>query len=749
MNFEDFRRILRSFGTAPESVDTDKGTFVLQIGEDVVSGKVQQRQGDLFLTEHGTTAALRANEWIVRRLASIPTLAEAIYQYTPAVPNFVVPRGSLLDSLDQAPAESPEERPDAAATLTEMLDRRPAGATSLVYLTSDAGEGKTTVIAHLARQQADRYRSGTADWLIVPIALGGRPFLRLDEVVTAALVNHFRFRSLFWDSFLELVRMGVLVPALDGFEELFFEDAEGEAISSLCSLLEKLGGSGTLLIAARKAYFEFRRIEAASAIVDRMKSGSVAASRVSLLRWRRDQFLQYAALRAKSNGETVFSTVASQLGEEHPVLARPVLASRLLDLADQNVDLGQLVRALKQNPGEYFSTLVESILEREATLKWLDRTGDPAVPLLSLDEHRDLLAFVAGEMWLGGSESLGLDVLEVAADLFSDAHKKSASVARQVRERIRQHALLVKSRTSPNRIEFDHQEFFHHFLGRSLAMALAGQTSASVRSILRRGSLPSMSVESAISCLKEMNFDRKSALERLDSASTHEGARSYSEENLGALVLQTITPESETAVTVERATFPVDALMDRSLKRVVFRGCVFRSTSLEGFRAADVQFLDCDFEKIDLDDDETIEGAEMRDCRVAALGIGELVLRDPRRIDATLGKVGLVRHETPVAVAQESSVVLDADLKLTLRALRAFIRLTEVNEYTWRSRLGKGANHFLDDLLPKLIEHGSVREVEYHGKGTQRRFRLALPLTKLLECASASDGTWADFFSRI
>ena len=37
--------------------------------------------------------------------------------------------------------------------LLRVLGRRPAGVASVLYLTSDAGEGKTTLISHLARQQ--------------------------------------------------------------------------------------------------------------------------------------------------------------------------------------------------------------------------------------------------------------------------------------------------------------------------------------------------------------------------------------------------------------------------------------------------------------------------------------------------------------------------------------------------------------------------------------------------------------------
>src|SRR5207245_686027 len=101
------------------------------------------------------------------------------------------------------------------------------------YLTSHAGEGKTTVINELAVEQARKFRRSETDWLLVPISLAGKPFLRFEDVIVASLMNQLRFQRLYFDAFVELVRMGVIIPALDGFEEVFVETAEGDADKDL------------------------------------------------------------------------------------------------------------------------------------------------------------------------------------------------------------------------------------------------------------------------------------------------------------------------------------------------------------------------------------------------------------------------------------------------------------------------------------------------------------------------------------
>src|SRR5439155_5933768 len=101
----------------------------------------------------------------------------------------------------------------------------------------------------------EAYRDKKTDWLLLPITLGGRPFLRFDDVIIGALVNRFRFQVLYYETFVELVRLGVIVPAFDGFEEMFIESGTGEAVSALSNLLGRLRSAGNLLVSARKAYF--------------------------------------------------------------------------------------------------------------------------------------------------------------------------------------------------------------------------------------------------------------------------------------------------------------------------------------------------------------------------------------------------------------------------------------------------------------------------------------------------------------
>ena len=238
MNTEDFRRIITTFADTPADIDLAKGTLLVQVREEVIAASLSMREGDLYVTENDEDFS--AARWLIRRVARLPLLAERLIALLPKQDTFVSPDGHLLDQIDEMPSDTDQYCPDAAQAALTVLNRRPAGTTSVLYLTSDAGEGKTTLINHLAFQQAQQYKNQRTDWLLVPVSLGGRTFMRFDDVIVGALMNRFRFNLLFYDAFVELVRLGVVIPALDGFEEMFVEGTAGDAISALGNLMQAM-----------------------------------------------------------------------------------------------------------------------------------------------------------------------------------------------------------------------------------------------------------------------------------------------------------------------------------------------------------------------------------------------------------------------------------------------------------------------------------------------------------------------------
>jgi hypothetical protein len=375
MLIEDFRRILSAFADSRADLDIARGTLLVQIRDEVIEARITQRAGDLVVEEGGQQST--AAQWLINRIARIPLLADRILSYVAPPENFVTPSGQLIDQPDFAASMSDEEQSDAVAAAMRVLSRRPAGTASVLYLTSDAGEGKTTLINHLAIQQAKKYKEKTSDWILVPIPLGGRTFLRFDDVVIAALVNRLRFQLFYYEGFLELVRLGILVPAFDGFEEMIIESSAGEAISALGNLVRSLRSEGSVLIAARKAFFDYQSFRTQAHLFDAIGGDSVSFARLALSRWTKSQFLDYGIRSGLTHPEATYKAVSKRLHPQHPLLTRAVLVRRLVDVAKQVPDLTSLLELIGTTPQHYFFQFVNALVEREANDKWLDQSGDP------------------------------------------------------------------------------------------------------------------------------------------------------------------------------------------------------------------------------------------------------------------------------------------------------------------------------------------------------------------------------------
>jgi len=739
MDFNTFREVLESFADSPADVEVGQGRLIAQVRDQLIEAKVLRREGQLWVEEDGE--GLSARKWIVRRLARLDSLAERLSSRLAQEANFVVPAGSVLRDLDDAPSEEEEHVTDAVDALESLLEKRWAGTSRIVYLTSDAGEGKSTLINELAHQQAAAYRRRESDWLLVPIALSGQPFLRLDDVVVATLVNRFRFPTLYFDSFIQLVRLGVIIPALDGFEEMFVEDVSGEAVSSLGNLVRELDGEGTLLVAARRAYFEYRRLETQARLFDSMGEAAVSFSRLQLDRWSRANFIEYGKKRNVGDPETIYEEFADALEPGHPILSRAVLVTRLFDLVEHTEDESQLLRQFRESDEDFFATLVNGILHREAS-KWLDRGGEAASPLLSVHEHHQLLADVAAEMWRSNTGQLSDELMALIAQIFSESHAKKPSEARQISQRITQHALIAGVAGSTKQFRFDHEEFYYFFLGYALSRTLRDEDVPAAREILRRGALPDLAVETtAESCRTE--DDLRPVVDALQRACEGEPKISFVRENTGALMIRMLdgrhaAGQDGNRLTIEEVLFPAQSLSRCKLDHLRFEQCSFRQTELDS-QFTDCVFVDCVFDALYFSEDSEFVDCQMKDCKVTSVTPRQMnvPIYDPASIRAHLTQVGLLLREEDDEVEVHEP---DEQLVLLDRALRAFMRNTEVNENVLRQKLGQGASPFFDEVLPPALDAEMFVEVPYRGAGRQRRFKLGGTFSEIQEAVKTANG---------
>ena len=532
---------------------------------------------------------------------------------------------------------------------------------------------------------------------------------------------------------------------------MIVEKSTGEAISALGNLVSQLQSSGTLLVAARRAYFDYPSFKSQARLFDAIGGDSVAFGRLSLDKWSRDTFTRYARARGLANPGQLFDKVSERLDEHHPLLTRAVLVKRLIEFAlEEESDLSALLELVSQRQRrDYFHEFVNGLVEREARFKWRDRSGGSQDSLLTVPEHHELLAVVAQEMWIGATDELRTDVVSILVEMFADATHKSPAVARQIGARLEHHALLVM--TGAGKVAFDHEDFRAFYLGQALGRMLVRGDVTEVRSFIEKAAVPEQAVEEAVRYVRRER-EPHGPLALLQRLADRELPASFVRENCGALTLG-LLDGADGKYEARNMSFPAGALCGRTLKEFSVSNAYFHATSVAETRLCRCRFLNCHFERLDVDGTATVSQSLFDDsCRIDSLvrvygdeQDDQVTLFAPDRIKRELQQIGFkIGSGTTIGVRPRDRGQ-DDDLQLAQRFLRAFLRSTELNHSTIKMRLGVKASHFFSHLLPELRQVGVVTEVRYQGRGNQGRVRLAVPMAQIEEAMSAAGGEFSRF----
>jgi hypothetical protein len=542
---------------------------------------------------------------------------------------------------------------------------------------------------------------------------------------------------------MELVKLGVLVPAFDGFEEMFVQNASGDALSAVGNLMRTLDSSGSVLIAARKAYFEYQDIKIQAKLFDSIGGCSVVFSRISLQRWAEKEFVDYARQRLLENPENIYSQVAERLGANHPLLTRAVLVKRLLDVADSVSSLSELLQKIGSSPNDYFAVFVRAIIEREAGEKWIDSSGEAAKPLLSSADHFDLLALIAQEMWSLSTDGLKADVLDLLTELFCESRRLPPAIAFQVRERTKQHAMIVSTDGSRNSFAFDHEEFKNFFLGEAIGRACAkseNQKKQDLLSLLRKGALPPQSVEAAVAFVRRSKISKPEKIASfLQEIAQLDGPSSFTHENIGSLVIGIINHQSAASIILKGLTFRPDILRDASLSSVTFQHCSFGPTSLDNATLSDCSFELCHFERLEFHQSTRIKNCKWDDASdiVSIIPVGrDLAVFNPQGFGAILQQAGFTLTAASEQREIKFDVAEDPDVKLLRRLLRhLFLRSTHINENVVLRKLGPGAEMFIKNIVPRLIDVGMLQS-DWIPRDHQKRYHLKMSMERINQALS-------------
>ena len=653
------------------------------------------------------------------------------------------PKGDGIFVATKARRPDRDDAPEAATRLlTRLMEAPEPDVTEVIMVTGGAGAGKTHVLRELVWQQADRYLHGKTDKLLLYVNAQGRALARLNEALATELQD-LRV-SLTYHSVATLVRVGLLIPVIDGFDELLGVSGYDDAFSSLTTFLEQLDGYGRLIASARSVYYEeeFLRRAAKSSATGQYLWSHVPAE---IMAWDEGdqsdyltEFTTQRALPAERSNE--LRQAVQTFKNDRDLLKKPLFFARTVDLVSTESDLS--------GDGDLLEVLIRSYLTREQKEKLLDRQQRP---LLSEDQLDLLVRELAEDMWNQETRELdGNSVRDVADYILED--RVDESERQIIVERMPTLAFLTHSEKHDT-LGFEHEVFFFYFLAGIIAEQLV--SSADARAILSRSALPNFVADRIASELVrrgklESPDDLQVLLDRLATAGRERWHRSVQvRENAGLIVLallKAFASNGETDVVganISSVTFRGGDLTGVTLRNCTLENVTVRRTNLESTR-----FIACHAKNVALETpllDVKTTRLELNGLQVPGnvFGVSKRTRKgteniyDPGKVLRLVADCGAT---VDLNIEKDRRNVSSDTMVLMERLMHAYDRANPV---------GDGDDHLSDvfrdyrwrKLRKLLIEHGIVKIDRKSASGSPKEFlrRLFLPEQIMSGASRASD----------
>lgn len=738
---KDFKRILRKFADDPEDVMEDHETIVCQINGEDISVELSVDDNDVLHCQEDGGHKVKATRWIEKRLAGLDELAAKILQYIPQDKHFI------SVSSSQTTDNGIQNFDNTSQAIYDVLNTKNYYATDAVYLLSEAGDGKTYIMDHLAVTVAQKYQKGEVNYLFLPVGLDGRPFLRIDDLVIGILANKYRFRKYYFDAIIELVNLGLLVLGLDGFEEMVVEGKEDDVISSLGELLTQMASNGKLVISARRAFYDYA-LKNQSSLVNAIRNLEVDFLSFNLSPWGRNEFIKllqtYDFDQAKR--ESIYDALSSRMGVDHPILTRPVLAHKLVDLLYENGGDWNCIAVhfdTNKNPQAVVDQFVKLFLHREATQKWL-LTGKQ---LLTTEQHALFLQDLAEEMWLSNVEYVKEDYLQTLMEMFCEQQRLSPAYAKDCCEKAIHHAMLYKD---GKKFFFCHEAFRQYFLGKRIAQNIIdGRYDDSLVRMLSQNVLHNAAIDAAAYALANKKVDYCDLLENLDLLKGGKSKISPMSQNIGGILLAYWKESNE-------------------LDSYVFSDLFFSASSLKSCKLKKIHFIDCIIEELDavngILEDVTFENCSISSLRLRNFATATIKctfdvqsipthLHDfehdedeysPNQITALLSKFGA--HYTNI----ESESTFDADQKDEIlwafcKIAKLLYRRTGISGSLLALKFGEKWHTVKKEYIPIYLERGLLIPTNWQGQGMDTRYKLGIRMDNFENAQRNCNGSFEEF----
>ena len=736
-----------------ERIERDLATFSDPGTLDVVPGtrrkfhatwmmKGSPREADFSLSSHaGITVAADGHKQTYGtfladdRMSNLRSVAEMTVRRDR--PEVFVPTLASLPHDGRSASASP-----ATECITRVVSQESSGTTRVIMVTGEAGAGKTQVLRQLVHQQANLYLRGKTPMLFLYVNAQGRSLARLDEAFATELQD-LRV-DLTYHSIETLARVGLLVPVIDGFDELLGVSGYDDPFNSLAGLLGNMEGEGSLVASARSVYYEAEFLARAGKLSNGTNQ-SWEHVPVEILGWDDDErhtfveMLSDSGKLAKNQCKQFHKKLETVFRTHQELASKPLFYTRVANFV--------LTSSLPTDE-DLPSALAKAYLERELKEKLLDRQHEP---MLHADQLELLMRELAQEMWSQETRELDDVSVKEVADYVLEIQEVEESIRKIVVGRMPALAFLAHN-GGHTRILFEHEIFFFYFLSRSLVFQYLNGDD--LRLALSRSALPEFVAERVAVELWRVNglstvADLQGVLDRLGAAGSRHWLRSTQvRENAGLIVLALLREFAarESGGVVEGVVIRSVTLPGSHLRKMALKRCRLTDVSLRRVDLSDTKFLDCEATNLTMIEPvvrvgENATWLEIRGLNSLESVAGIVVLEGdaqkrvtfvPKEVSSILRRCG-----APIAGEREDArEVAEELMDLLDRLMRAYRKGNPVCEAD-PALQGTFESPRWPDLRALLIEHELVKVEARPSGGARKTFlrRRFLP-EKLMEGAS-------------
>ena len=694
--------------------------------------------------------------------------------------------------LEKDPTQNELIYVDGAATLTTEFEGRLEGTgmelierectrevfmgCKICFVTANAGHGKTHLLRRYQHQQAMKYLHGETDFLFLHIDLHGYDLRKLDEVIMYEMAGNLHIPGIYTQSILTLMRNGLLILGVDGFDELAVETEGEKAIGSFSNLIRSLDGQGTLIAASRRTFFNAQDYLTHHGLISEVSEEPCYFDELRLQNWGEKECVEYLNYHTSSDiAKTEYDKIVTYLGHDtnNPLVERPFLFTSIVDYAFDNnttpYDFLSEGKSESENGDWGLECIITAFIKREVE-KWNSNSLTDKALYLSFEQHEMFLAEVAMDMWASQRSYISLDMLEFVLGLLLEQWSIPQILFPDIIKMAKSHAFLVADSHGGQYRRFDHEEFKNYFLAKGLASqmteGLDTKNYTNVKKIVTLAPLPDsvaqyatlfIPIEQRIQVVKDLIIELKK-----------EYRTTYFQQNIGTLIpylLDKLLLEDPLIID-SKIVFSSIVFENKHLSNLRFMNCTFVNISFNHTQMQNVAFSQCNFTDIRFYELSELEFTNViihDDCNVAKVSVfdnnGEAKYEEyaPQDILRRLNKNNILRDTDSEKVKENDS---EANYNTEYRkAVKRFLNKFIKSTYQYERNLKDDPRYlsqyyqlYIDDIIPLMERYGILKSVSNNNtqQASTRAWALKdYDLPTILQAESDSDSSLYAFWKEV